>query len=188
VKYQILQPPFTLEFEKMNKKEASKYFNWFQEQIPIRTSILRIAVQSTTGFEHWNGDFSPDSLGMLGKWYAEQIETRKKTVKEIEEIYADAPDWFREVDISNQELTNKTFSIAFDVGVYLSQVFIKNVEGLSWTIEKRKTVNQNQPVLKGFVIFLNPIHIAVTTAYGLADETYKKVRLKELYYEWKKKI
>ncbi len=186
--YTIISPPFPFNFREMKKKEIEIFFNWFMAIIPERIKTLTQAVQATPSYESWKPDYSPDSLSDLGDWFATNIQTRHRTMEEKDEIYQNAPGWFRQVEIKNEELNNRTFSLAIDIGIYLSQVFLKNNSSISWHLYKgsNKDINYGQPVLKGFGDkYLNPIHLMVTLAYGLADGSHHSGRLRELYNIWK---
>jgi hypothetical protein len=121
--YQTIQPPFTLVFHEMSKKELRDYRQWFLGAIPERIKILSEAVKSTSGFENWEPDTTPESLEPLGEWFFAQVETRRRTKAEIDSVFAgssfgiEVPDW---------ELSNKTFSLAIDIGMYLGQVLVRN--------------------------------------------------------------
>jgi hypothetical protein len=171
----------------MKKKEIEVFFKWFMAIIPERIKMLTQAVQATPSYESWKPDYSPDSLSVLGEWFAANIQTRRRTMEEKDEIYQDAPGWFRQVDIRNEELNNRTLSLAIDVGIYLSQVFLKNNPSISWHLYNgsKKDINHGQPVLKGFGDkSLNPTHLMITLAYGLADGSHNSSRLRELYNIW----
>lgn len=187
MKYEMVRPPFTLDFPNMSREEARDYLSWFLEQIPIRIRVLEQAVQSTPGHGEWQADCSPESLDRLGRWLYEHVETRKRTKKESKEIYGNAPDWFRSVEIENWELTNRTFSLAMDIGIYLSQVFEKNLSGLKWTMvtKPKNDVDYQRPVLSGTgKLQLNPVRMLVVLAHSLADDTRGPEGLKELYDIW----
>lgn len=185
--YETIQPPFTLKFREMSKKELKDYFAWFQGILPQRLNELTKAVKETPGFEEWEANFTPASLDRLGEWFASQVETRPRTKEEIEEIVGRSP---YPVDISNEELTNRTFSLAMDIGMYLSQVFLKNHSSLRWDqpFGNKKFVDYGQPVLMGFgVVPFNPVRMMVTRAYGVSKERTSK-SLRELYETWVKMI
>jgi hypothetical protein len=190
--YSIIAPPFTLKFREMIKKELEDYNRWFLSQILERIVILEKAVQSTQGFEDWKADYRPESLDKLGEWFAGQVTKRRRTEEETKEIYAKAPDWFKAVEISDWELTNRTFSIAIDIGMYVSQVFLKSNPSLSWehtTKGSKRWVDYGQPVLKGFgADVFNPTRMIVTLAYGIAHGKKSGTSLRELYEIWKKFI
>jgi len=187
MKYEIIQPPFTLRFRAMSRKEATDYFTWFMEQIPVRITMLEQAVQSTAKYGDWRADFTPESLERLGQWFHEHVITRERTDEEKETIYGTAPEWFRSVEIPDWELTNQAFSLAMDIGMYFSRVLEKNVLGLKWKMVKKpkNDIDFQQPVIAGSGRReLNPIRIMIVYAYSLADDTRGPERLKGLYYIW----
>lgn len=187
-KYEIISPPFSLDFKNMSKKELQGYYEWYISIIPERLDILTNTVKSTNGHEDWIPDFTPESLDELGQFFFENVETRKKTKKEIKNIYNNAPDWFKNVEVDDWELSDRTFSLAIDIGIYLSQVFIKNHSELSWkhVLKGRKDyISYGQPVLNGFGSDeFDPTNICITLAYGLARKNKTSKRLRELYDTW----
>jgi hypothetical protein len=187
MKYEIIRPPFILEFRTMSQREASEYYGWFIEQIPIRIRILEQVVQSVPSYQSWQADGTPESLDKLGHWFSQQVRTRKKTEKEKEEIYRKAPSWFRNVETGDWELTDQTLSLAIDIGMYFGYIIKKNVPGLEWILIKkpRNDADFQQPVLAGkSKLVLNPVRIVVTYAYSLADISQGPGRLRELYNTW----
>jgi hypothetical protein len=181
--YSNIQPPFTLNFWEMSKKELKDYFKWFQEITPQRIKILADAVKASPGFHDWRPDYTPSSLNTLGAWLATQVEKRLRTPDEHDEIATLSPyrtqgeDW---------DLTNRTFSLAMDVGMYLSQVFMRNHPSLNWDqpFGSKKFIDYGQPVLVGFFaqnIPWNPVGVAVTLVYGLARKTKTEMALREIY-------
>lgn len=182
--YQIAQPPFTLKFWEMTKKELKAYCEWFHAQIPERIKEVAEAVRQTPGFEVWQADYTPASLDALGQWFAAQVETRKRTEGEIDEIKTESS---FPIDIPSQELTNRTFSLAMDIGMYLSQVFLRNHRSLKWEqpFGNRKFIDYGQPVLVEFTSApFNPVRMMVTQAYGLSDKTWNGNQLRKLYDIW----
>jgi hypothetical protein len=186
--YKIIQPPFTLKFREMSKTELKDYFQWFVDAIPVRLNELANAVRQTSGFETWQPDFTPASLDALGDWFSTQVETRRRTDDELREIGSRSP---YPIDIPREELTNRTFSLAMDIGMYLSQVFLRNHPSLRWNQEfgDKKFVDYGQPVLAEFGPSpFNPVRMMVTLAYGLVDKTYAGRRLREVYDIWSKLV
>src|SRR5215469_12178174 len=169
--YRNIQPPFTLKFRQMSKQELKDYFRWFAEAIPQRINELRDIVTSSPRFHGWEPDSTPDSLRALGDWFAANVEVRQRTPEELEELrhgsgYAIEPE--------GGELTNRTFSLAMDIGMYLSRVFLENHKSLHWEqpIGDKKFADYGQPVLVGFgEVPLNPVRVSITFAYGLARGT-----------------
>ncbi len=187
--YEIIQPPFTLKFREMSKKELKDYYRWFFQVSPLRLERLLRAVQSTPGFEDWKPNFKPNSLGALGRWFAAKVETRPRTQQEIDEIKGRSK---FPIEISNRELTNETFSLAYDIGIYFAGVLKTNHPSLTWEQKlsgTRRYIDYGQPVLAGFgPVSLNPVRMMVTQAYGLVDGTWTGKRLFELYESWSEDV
>ncbi len=182
--YAIIQPPFTLKFEEMSKKDLEAYRTWFHQVIPERLATLTKAVKGTPGYQNWEPDLTPESLDRLGRWFEHQVETRKKSAEEIEETRSKLT---FPIDIPEEELTNKSFSLAMDIGMYFSQVILKNLPGTRWDqpLKNKKFIDYGQPVIMGFgTVPLNPVGVAVTTAYRISRR--KPAHLRELYETWAK--
>ncbi|SEL26766.1 hypothetical protein SAMN05216359_10715 [Roseateles sp. YR242] len=186
--YEQIKPPFTLKFKEMSKKELKDYFAWFQSVIPQRYEELTREVQQLPQFADWQSDGSPASLDALGEWFALQVEVQPRTAEEVAEIESRSE---FAIGISGEELTSRTFSLAMDVGMYLSQVFLKNNPLLRWDqpFGNRKFVDYGQPVLAGFgPVPFNPVRMTVTLVYGLASKKEGGRGLAELYLIWTKLI
>ena len=186
--YQNIQPPFTLKFRGMPKKELKNYARWFHEVTPLRIEELTKAVKGTVGFESWSPDLSPGSLDGLGEWFATQVQTRSRSQEELQEI--ESRSGFP-IAVEDWELTNRTFSAAVDIGMYLGQVFVRNHPSLRWDqpFGSKNFADYGQPVLVEFSYApLNCVHIAITMAYGLASKSATGKRLKELYEIWAKAV
>lgn len=186
--YKTIQPPFTLKFREMSKPELKEYFKWFVEMIPERIEELSGAVQQTPGYEAWKPDRTPDSLNALGQWLSEHVETRQRTLEEISEI---ANRLAFPIDVPKIELTNKSFSLAMDAGMYISQVFLAKHPSLKWDQRLRamRSVDYGQPVLAEFnPAPFNPVRMMVTNAYGLVSGNRNGRDLREIYDIWEKKI
>ena len=187
--YRTIQPPFaSLKFWTMPKDELRAYYRWFLEEIPRRIPELEKAVRETPGYEHWRADATPASLDAVGKWFVGQVETRPRKPEELAQMQRESP---YPIDIEPEELVNRTFSLAMDIGMYLSQVLLKNIPGLRWEhpLGSTKFVDYGQPVLRGSGrVSMNPVRILVTFAYGVARKTQRGQRLQELYDIWSQKL
>ena len=184
--YTTVQPPFTLEFDHMSRQELDAYATWFHGAIARRINELTAAVRETPGFGGWRPDYTPASLDHLGKWFAGQVEVRPRTREESDEILGQQP---IPVGVPDQELTNRTFSLAMDIGMYLSEVLMRNVSGLRWEqpLRDKHFADYGQPVIVGAgTVPFNPVAITVTLAYGIVRQTKGAYRLRELYDIWSK--
>jgi hypothetical protein len=186
VTYSVIQPPFTLKFQEMSKKELEAYRTWFHKMIPERIGILAAEIQATSGFESWHPDMSPESLDALGRWLEGQVETYQTGPADSGGA---AEGLSTAAGLPEEELTNRTFSLAMDVGMYFSQVVINNLPGVQWEqpLKTKKFADYGQPVLIGIgPVPLNPIRIMVNTAYGISRKAHHGSRIRELYEIWSK--
>jgi hypothetical protein len=184
--YSNIQPPFTLEFREMAKEDVKAFGNWFLDIMPSRLAILAAAVQETRGFKKWKPDRTPASLGALGKWFAQQVETEPSTAEEIEEIRRNL---VFPIDIPEDDLTIRTFSLAMDIGMYLGEVVVSNVPGAKWQQLRTGTKNDADYgyvliVMPKALLPMNPVSLAVTLAYGVARGRRGADALAELYEIW----
>jgi hypothetical protein len=180
--YTLIQLPFSIPFREMSKKQLDAYLVWFHQVFPGRTAELAQAVQETPSYESWEPDASLESLDLLGQWFETQVETRRQTAEEIEEIRARLT---FPIDIPEDQLTNRTFSLAIDIGLYFSQVVLKNLPGTRWDQPRkdRRDVDYGQPVLVDFAWGpLNPVSLIEVAARKIAHR--KPVRLSELFNLW----
>lgn len=182
--YKTIQPPFhSLKFREVPKKELEDYNRWFHNVLPQRIVELTRTVNSSPGFEGWTPSYTPDSLKRLGDWFASQVSTRRHTPEELSSFPAHIRKW-----VSEGELTDRTISLVMDLGMYLSQVLLRNHPSLKWDqiFGNRKFIDFGQPVLVGFVgrVPFNPVRMLGTLAYGLADKTYDSERLHKIYEIW----
>lgn len=186
--YQIIQPPFTLDFPNMTKKDLRAYKNWFIEIIPQRIEILTDAIHATVALEDWKPDFSPQSLYVLEEWFPTQVGSRRTTEEEKAayvpgKIITVPPEW---------DLTSKTYSLCIDIGMYLSQVFLKAYPRLKWAqpIGSKNHIDYGQPVLIGFGkhINFNPVRMLTVQAYKLVPARNATYGIRNLYDIWSQNI
>jgi hypothetical protein len=182
--YAIVEPPFALRFRERSKSELETYRTWFHRVSPERIAELAKAVQSTRGFEDWKPDLTPESLETLGRWFDGEVKTRKKTSAEVEHARATLA---FPIDVPEEELNDRTYSLAIDIGMYFGQVVLKNLPGTRWDqpLKNTKFIDYGQPVIMGFgTVPLNPVGVMVTTAFGISRG--KASRLRDLYDTWAK--
>jgi hypothetical protein len=167
--YTIIEPPFTLQFEAMSERELADYNRWFHEQKDSRIEILARTVQRSIGFESWKPDATRESLGQLGDWFRSQVRMRETTDEEKAEFAAAGG---IPIPPPTHDLTNRSFSLAYDVGFYFAETLLRQIPTLKWMqllkVTKRH-VDYGQPVLVGFgKIPCNPIRLVVVQAYIFA--------------------
>ena len=182
--YQIIQPPFTLIFREMTKKELAEYRVWFLDSFEDRIAGLEDVVRETPGYGSWVADCTPESLEALGNWFADTVTTRRRTPEEMAPIrlkdeFFITPELF--------DLTNYSYSVAMDIGMYFGRTFKRKHPHVFWKqfLGSKNYVDYGQPVLTGFGLApLNPVGIAVVLARGLAKKNRTGNRLHEVFNYW----
>jgi hypothetical protein len=186
--YQIIHPPFSLKFREMPTEELFDYARWLGGIADERVSELEAAVRASPGYESWMATFKPESLGPLGEWFAGAVTTRPRTPEEMTELKLRGD---LVMSVPEVDLTNYSFSLAIDVGMYLARTFERAYPQLTWKqfLDDKKFADYGQPVLTGFgQVPLNPVRIAVTLAYGIASGKQTSKRLREIYDYWAKQV
>jgi len=185
--YEEIELPFTGSVRDLSLAEARRYASWYHEQTPVRVAILEAAVRSTPGYEDWRADGTPDSLRVLGKWFSEHVERRELTEQEIANERIKAGERFAAF-VETWDLTRRTLSLAYDIGMYLGAVMARALPHLRWTlVEKdKRDANYHQPVLvaSGYPVPMNPVILVRVLASGIADGKWGAKRLYELYGIW----
>ena len=186
----VAPPPPNSPFRERSKNELREYFTWFLSVIEERISQLTTAVWETRGFQIWRADYTVSSLESLGSWFEGQVEMRLRTQEEINRI-ADSYRFPVLVPVSEYALTERTYSLASDIGMYFGRVFQKNYPFLQWVheLKSRRFVDYGQPVLRGFGnVPLNPIRVTIVLAQGIAQKKETRRGLLELYRVWERMI
>lgn len=187
MEYEIIDPPFDLRFRELTKDQLARYYQWFIKQIPLRIDILMKAVRTTEGFERWDITFDPASLDPLGEWFASQVEYRARSEEEIAELEK-YKGHLLPIPRPSKVLTGTTQSIAMDVGMYLGETLVRSTPSLSWQQYggTKRDLFRGQPVISGFSngVSLNPVHLITVFAHGIANNTVRPNRLREIFEIW----
>jgi len=184
--YDTLRSQGRLRIEKMSRRELKGFYSWFLDAIPERISSLEKAVKESEGFELWLANFEPSSLFQLGEWFRTRVQVRSRTSQEMASI---RQRWSVPVEIPTWELTDRTISVAWDVGMYFGETVRKCIPNVRWSqaLGKRQDVNYEYPVLLGFGrTYLNPVSTMITVASGLADGQYSEDELHKCFLAWKR--
>lgn len=183
--YPLVAPPVAQPLRELPRKELLAYANWFLESIPARVDALQQVVRATPGHDTWRADSSVESLAPLGLWFETQVEVRPRSPEELAEIRAGLR---FPVDVSENTLTYRTLSLAFDIGMYFGLVILKNVPGTSWKQEfrgKKSNVDYGHVVIRGSGLApLNAFVVIHVTALRIADER-ERAELPALYDVWR---
>jgi hypothetical protein len=173
-----------MKFREMSNDELEGYKTWFMTAIPERVAELQGAIDSQEDQTDLILDYNPSSIRELGPWLFREVEIRPRTAEEIDRIKGRS---VFDIGFSSEELTNRTFSLAVDVGMYFGETLARQHPNLEWhqPLGDRKFVDFGQMALLGFGrLVLNPVRITVTLCYGVASGKHKETRLEELYEYW----
>jgi hypothetical protein len=187
VNYQVIQPPFSLKFNEMTKDDVRQYFHWFMGIMPERLETLGRAVRDTPGYQDQVLDGSPQSLIALGAWFEFCVEARSRTKAELAEVQSRSK---HPMGIVETELTDRTFSIAFDVAIYFVKAMVQAHPHLKWEqpLKDKRFIDYGQPVLVGLgPVPLNPVRLMINLAYGFASKSTPAGRLAEIFDIWSAK-
>jgi len=184
MEYKINSLPIDPVFSERSRKELKIYYDWYIGSITERIEILITEIRKKEKYKSISFDYEPETLLPLGEWFASAVEIRQRTEAELQEIVSSLK---FPVEVPKEELTNKTFSLALDVGMYLSQVFLKQFDDLNWTQTwgRKDSVDYGQPVLSPFQkrVF-NPTRMMVVQAYGVSRGSGNSNSLSELFNIW----
>jgi len=186
--YEHISAPLPVPLQEMSKKQLRAFAAWYHDISADRISQLIKTVHGTPFFNVWNPDYSPESLKILGEWLRSQVGMRPHTDAEMRAQRKGLPP---DIEVPEETLDDYSVSLIFDVSMYLGQVWIKNHPTLFWkqNITAKKYAFYGHPIIGGFgKTEFSPIHMVKVLTFGLADETYSKDRLYELYGIWKKYI
>lgn len=182
--YTVIQPQSDFNFRKKTQKELTAYNKWYHSVEPERIDILTNTIVEDLQIEHDQLQFDRTSLFIVGKWFSQSVEVRARTGEEINSIKENLK---FPVNFPEYELTDRTFSIAIDVGMYVSRVFRREFPDLEWIQAGggKTSADYGQPVLSSFGgrVF-NPTRMMVVQAYGLARQKGTGGEIVELFDIW----
>ena len=178
----ITNIPREFDFSHLTREEILAYKKWFFENESLRLTELRNKVKQS-GFSDLNLDFSPESLIGLGDFMAASIRTRPLTELEIAADRNKLPSYI--IDICPWDITDESYTLCLDIGIYWGNVFIKNHPNLSWELcrsRSRRDVDYGQIVIAyNPLSCVNPFRIMDVLAVKVAQDTFDRNDLYRLY-------
>ena len=163
--------PVSAAFASMGAKELKSFYEGFMLNKPYCLDDLIQAVWQTSGYEQWSADFSPESLDVLGEWFAARISDSAQTAK----------------DAAVRDMSDEEKALAVAVGMYYGEVAVRNNPQLGWHQLKgnKKQADYGQPVISDSgKLPTNPVRVAHAFASGIADGSKAAGRLRETYDYW----
>lgn len=188
LKYEFMEYPDSLkDFDKMKKKEAEKYFNWYTNEINNRIQYLRKYMEKDIETESIF-NYTPESLIPLWEWFQTKIEFDEMTENEIQQEIDDSPKRLKFLVLEDtRKISLNTLSIATDIANYFAEVFRKNNPSIYWGFftKPKNSISVNEPVLLGFVnkMSLNP-RLIISNCIWKSEEQKNSNMLYDIYHVW----
>lgn len=172
-----LSTPIQLPLGKDVAKRARLFCEWFAKDSGNRVQMLERAVNSESSDCEWIPDRSIESLDRLGAWLKGNVVARELSLEEMRiergllrgamGSFADA------IQPSRRDLTKRSYSMAIDVAIYLSQAILVKRPELEWKyiLNVKKHMDRNLPVLIGFrsKVTFSPINATIGIAWGFIN-------------------
>lgn len=191
-KYQLADFPFKKAYIDLTKKEAKITFDWFLAEKDNRMRILHDAVESEAHDVAKQMDFSPESLVPVAEWLIHHVHTMDKTPEAIEREKANIRHPFFKMIadriVTKWTWTPETFSLYFDVGIYLGEVFRKRFKDMEWTYDTVRTVFMNMPCLTGYRIPVVPENFVGVVGSSVQRNEINPKALKNVFDVWSQLI
>lgn len=192
--YDILVPPFPLEYDEWSQKRAEEYLEWYVAHIPERVKYL----SQKAGVQITGERIPPETLIDIWAWFFQNAEIEKTPKKELEKQRV-AFGQFGESFIAKTRYTVRSEYILRDIAMYLSAVFTTNHPVIHWDIirKPKRDIFYHQPVLKGFLdtryekpfeSTFQPDHMVHIQAVGFRKGNGSSSDLLNLYRLWEQDI
>jgi hypothetical protein len=146
MKFTPFYNPVTVAFTSKTPSDLKCFYDDFIINIPYCLDELIQMVWRTPGFEDWNADFSPESLGGLGEWVATKVYKRDES---LGGEHRSSPLQQSSIVVC---LSEEEEALAVKVGMYYGEVAVRNNPSLSWFQLKgsKKLADYGQPVKMAF--------------------------------------
>lgn len=181
--YQLVSPPFTLDFRRMKADELSDYAAWFMGQRRHRIAQLESLVDSDPSYADWHATLSIESLAALGSWFPDHVVPRKRSWLERKKLTM----VLGGIAAPESDLSIESFSIAFDVGIYFGEALLARHSQLQWEQDRTRkdSADFGQMLVSGGNSGpVNPIRVAINIAYSAVEGAEAKSELLEAFQIW----
>lgn len=147
--YEVLPPPYPLDFDHWTAGTAQDYLQWYTAHIPERAAYV---YRRALGKPLPDGPIDPEALTGIWAWFLKTAKT-EPVPEERRREGCEKFGRFGDTFLSETRFTVLTEFILRDIAMFISLVFTTNHPSLYWdTVQTPKRhVNFQQPVLKGFL-------------------------------------
>ena len=196
--YEVLLPPYPLEYEKWDEAQAQDYLRWFVGKIPERVDYVCWRYHKDNFFSRKLDPNDPESLLRIWRWFLPRAKIEQMP-KEEAEAHLAAFSHLGGTWLDTRQLSPCTDYVMRDIGMLLGHIFITNHPQLYWTTEKneKRYIWRWHPVLKGFVYIVGdkttyppfePVHMVGVQGSRVLDNDAAASDLFNIYENWEKQI
>uniref|UniRef100_UPI0026F2B85D hypothetical protein n=1 Tax=uncultured Duncaniella sp. TaxID=2768039 RepID=UPI0026F2B85D len=122
-----------------------------------------------------------ESLKGLSEFMKREITTEPLEEEYYASLRAKIPDY---IDIPTNDLSRKSRSLLFDMGIYLGEVFIRTHHKLRWEQNKYKEADRGYMVIRindGLAPFFSPLWVIFILGGKVTDNTFVENGLLDVY-------
>lgn len=182
--YRLIASPLKLGFRGMSRAELKEYRARFEGIADERIEALTAEVRATPGYERWQPDRTPGSLDLLGKWMAAQVSLAPETVGTTTPVMLAG----RMVDVQADDMNTRSYSIATDVGFYVTAVALNHNKTLrlDQLLKPKNDFDYGHMVVTGDAksIPTNPLRMTTVVCHRIADGKRDGTALRQAFDHW----
>ena len=159
--YEILPPPYPLEYDNWSEEQAQDYLKWFVSKIPERVDYVCWRYRKDNIFSSKLDPDDPESLLQIWRWFLPRAKIEQMP-KEVAEAHLAAFSHLGGSWRDTRQLSTCTEYVTRDIGMLMGHIFTTNFsQQLYWTTEKgvKHYIWRWHPVLKGFIYTANGIPV-----------------------------
>ena len=175
------------QLRELSRPEMEKFFDWFIWTMPERLDAFFEFYRETNGTGDL--DFQPESLAPLAHWLAVNVEYRRYSSSEMEQIRSSTPSWFHS-SLDKPILADEWEEHCFAVGAYFGSIFSRSNGGLLWSLSESEGIDDGQPVIVSPTTgrILPPLQIMRVTMLGILRYPDPAARMISVYDLWVKSL
>lgn len=119
--YEVLVPPFPLEYDEWSHERAVEHLEWYKAHIPERVKYL----SQNAGVQITEERFKPETLTDIWTWFFHNAEIEKISKRELEKQQAAFGQFFDSF-LAKTRYSVRSENILRNIAMYLSAVFTTN--------------------------------------------------------------
>lgn len=188
--YKIINDtPHGFDWWNQNLRQLRAFETWFFLNKDTRLQELNSEFKRVS---HKDLDFSISSLKDVGIFMKAAITPVELSADEYNELKSK---YTETIDIPTYDISIKSRSLIFDIGIYFGEVFIRNHSKLTWSqcrCRSKLDINRGHMVIRlnnsPYVKYLNPVDLMLVQGWKVLHNTFKETDLIKVYNIWNEKV